>query len=100
MELDKQKQLKIKKKVSWNFRIFMVFWEAITIVKRFYIKRRLSHQIVDELKRNEKKENKKLIEERCFRKDIEIHVILQNLKWYITDKNVHDDQAITMNTFY
>ena len=78
----------------------MVFWEAITIVKRFYIKRRLSHQIVDELKRNEKKENKKLIEERCFRKDIEIHVILQNLKWYITDENVHDDQAITMNTFY
>ena len=58
MELDKQKQLKIKK-VSWNFRIFMVFWEAITIVKRFYIKRRLSHQIVDELKRNEKEEEQK-----------------------------------------
>ena len=27
-----------------------------------------------------KKKNKKLIEERCFKKDIEIHMILQNLK--------------------
>ena len=47
-----------------------------------------------------KKKNKKLTEERCFKKDIEIQVTLQNLKWYITDENVHDDQAITMNTFY
>ena len=47
-----------------------------------------------------KKKNKKLTEERCFKKDIEIQVTLQNLKWYITDENVHDDQAITMNAFH
>ena len=79
---NKEELLKTKeKKTSWSFKIFIVSWKTMTIIRAPYLKKIIYPEIVNEIRIMKEQEQRVNRENALLRK--QIYLILQNLKWYM-----------------